>query len=235
MVTYKKNVLLKNWTNLLLVFILFFPLLTSCGNRKSTSLNSTCVTDTQPCLEGQAIIELTTVRGSIKIKIDGESAPITAGNFLDLVTRGIYNKVVFHRVINSPVPFVVQAGDPSTKSPNTPKSSYGTGSFIDPQTGQTRFIPLEIKLKKEAKPFYNKLITNPTDIAQIQLIHKTGSVAMARSQGLASASSQFYIALKSLPELDGRYAVFGEVIDGMDVVRRIQQGDSIIKATVIKK
>jgi peptidyl-prolyl cis-trans isomerase B (cyclophilin B) len=57
---------------------------------------------------------------------------------------------------------------------------------------------------------------------------------MARSQAPDSASAQFYIALRPLPELDGRYAVFGRVTQGMDVVDAIQQDDKIIKAELLK-
>jgi peptidyl-prolyl cis-trans isomerase B (cyclophilin B) len=64
----------------------------------------------------------------------------------------------------------------------------------------------------------------------LSLKHDRGSLAMARSSDPNSASSQFYIALKPLPELDGRYAVFGRVIQGMDVVDRLRQGDKLTKA-----
>ena len=63
---------------------------------------------------------------------------------------------------------------------------------------------------------YNELITNIRELSDFQLIHKRGSLAMARSQALNSGSAQFYIALKELPELDGRYSVFGKVIEGID-------------------
>ena len=53
---------------------------------------------------------------------------------------------------------------------------------------------------------------------------------MARSKAVNSASLQFYILLKSLPELDGRYAVFGKVISGMNIVDLIQEEDFIIEA-----
>ena len=56
---------------------------------------------------------------------------------------------------------------------------------------------------------------------------------MARSQAPDSASAQFYIALKPLPELDGRYAVFGRVTEGLDVVDAIRQDDTIEKAVVL--
>ena len=55
---------------------------------------------------------------------------------------------------------------------------------------------------------------------------------MARSQAPDSASAQFYVALRPLPELDGRYAVFGRVVDGMEVVDAIQQGDRITKVVL---
>ncbi len=57
---------------------------------------------------------------------------------------------------------------------------------------------------------------------------------MARSSDPNSASAQFYIALEALPELDGRYAVFGRVIRGMEVVDQLQQGDKLIRASIVK-
>jgi peptidyl-prolyl cis-trans isomerase B (cyclophilin B) len=66
-----------------------------------------------------------------------------------------------------------------------------------------------------------------------QLRHTRGAVAMARSQMPNSASSQFYITLTDLPFLDGSYAVFGYVTEGMEVVDAIQQGDVIESATVL--
>jgi peptidyl-prolyl cis-trans isomerase B (cyclophilin B) len=57
---------------------------------------------------------------------------------------------------------------------------------------------------------------------------------MARSEDPNSASAQFYVALRALPELDGRYAVFGRVIKGMDVVDRLQQGDRLTKARLLE-
>jgi peptidyl-prolyl cis-trans isomerase B (cyclophilin B) len=57
---------------------------------------------------------------------------------------------------------------------------------------------------------------------------------MARSADPNSASAQFYVALQALPELDGRYAVFGRVSEGMEVIDRIEQGDRIVRATVVE-
>lgn len=60
------------------------------------------------------------------------------------------------------------------------------------------------------------------------LKHVKGALAMARSQDPDSASSQFYITLEDVPFLDGNYAVFGKVTEGMDIVEDIEVGDKII-------
>ena len=168
------------------------------------------------------------------MELDGENSPVTAGNFLDLINKGVYENTVFHRVIRIPAPFVVQGGDPMSKDPNTLKINYGKGSFIDPENGQVRFVPLEIKLKTEEFPRYNQLITNPRQLSELQLTHQKGSLAMARSQAPNSGSSQFYIALKPLPELDGRYSIFGKIIEGFDVLDEIREGDLILKTKIIQ-
>jgi len=62
--------------------------------------------------------------------------------------------------------------------------------------------------------------------------HLEGTVAMARSDDPDSAGSQFYICLAPQPSLDGKYTVFGQVIEGMDVVKKIKVGDKMLKVTV---
>lgn len=86
------------------------------------------------------LVALTTSKGVITIKVYKNEAPITAGNFLDLVKRGFYKDMVFHRVVPG---FVIQTGDPL---------GNGTGGFTDPATGKERTIPMEQKpgLKHDA-------------------------------------------------------------------------------------
>ncbi|MDP5016928.1 peptidylprolyl isomerase [Anabaena sp. UHCC 0187] len=180
-----------------------------------------------PRLEGKATVVMTVKGAPITIEVDGTNAPITAGNFVDLVQKGVYDGLVFHRVVRDPQPFVVQGGDPKSKDPTTPPQLLGTGGYIDPKTGDERRIPLEIKPKGADKPIYSKTITEKPELQ-----HKQGALAMARSQSPDSASSQFYFALADLSFLDGNYAVFGNVTQGFDVVNRIQQGDRIDSAKV---
>ncbi|WP_449417486.1 peptidylprolyl isomerase [Phormidium nigroviride] len=184
--------------------------------------------EVQP-LSGNAIVVMMVKNQPIAIEVNGTDAPITAGNFVDLVERGIYEGVMFHRVIREPDPFVVQGGDPQSRNTSIPASQLGTGGFVDPDTNEVRTIPLEIKPQGAAQPVYNQTITQ-----QPQLSHTRGVIAMARATALDSASSQFYFALADLPSLNGDYAVFGTVRQGLDIVDQIQQGDRISTAKVVQ-
>lgn len=141
------------------------------------------------------IVVMETEKGTIRIKLYMEEAPITAGNFKDLVERKFYNGLNFHRIIPG---FVVQGGCPN---------GNGMGNFVDPETKKTRYIKHEM----------------PDSLRH----NKAGILAMARTSDPNSASSQFFIDLAPLPSLDPGgvdpygYAVFGEVIEGMDVVNTI--------------
>ncbi len=183
-------------------------------------------------LEGKATVVLQVKGSAITIELDGTNAPVTAGNFVDLVQKGIYDGLVFHRVVREPQPFVVQGGDPQGKKPDFPITSLGTGGFVDPATGRPRNIPLEIKPRGATEPLYSQTFPQARVTVPPVLQHNRGAVAMARSQSPDSASSQFYIALADLPFLDGSYAVFGYVTSGMEVVDQIQQGDRIESAKV---
>jgi peptidyl-prolyl cis-trans isomerase B (cyclophilin B) len=175
------------------------------------------------------------VKGApVVVEVDGTNAPITAGNFVDLVQRGVYNGLVFHRVIRQPEPFVVQGGDPQSKNPNVPIEQLGTGNFVDPATQQPRYIPLEIVPAGAAKPLYHQTFSDAGLTAAPKLKHTRGALAMARSAFPDSASSQFYITLANLDFLDGNYAVFGYVTEGMETVDKIQQGDRIESMKVVK-
>ncbi|PZV13836.1 MAG: peptidylprolyl isomerase [Pseudanabaena sp.] len=173
-------------------------------------------------LKGPATVELKLKSGTVKIELDGTNAPLTAGNFADLVKRGLYNGLTFHRVVKEPTPFVAQGGDPL---------GNGTGNFTDPVTSQPRYIPLEILPDGAKQPVYGEILP-PTQKPKLQ--HKKGAIAMARSQSPNSASSQFYLALDDIYFLDGSYAVFGYVTEGMDLVEKIQAGDRIESITITK-
>ena len=229
------NLMTGNWWSRWLLggLLLLAPLsLVACAADGGSSPVG-CSTASTPCLSGTATVALQTSKGEVQLQLDGAAAPLTAGNFVDLVQRGVYNGTAFHRVVREPVPFVVQGGDPTSADPKVPASQHGLGSFVDPATGIPRLIPLEIKRSDEPEPRYGEPVTAPGATRQLALAHQRGAVAMARSADPNSASAQFYVALQALPELDGRYAVFGRVSKGMEVVDQISQGDKIVKATLV--
>jgi peptidyl-prolyl cis-trans isomerase B (cyclophilin B) len=236
--------LLQRWSTILACLVLVGGLLlTGCSSPSATSSdantseNSTLsmltgqenqldMDNYVPRLEGKAIVEMIIKGFPVTIEVNGKDAPVTAGNFVDLVNRGFYNGLIFHRVVKEPQPFVAQGGDPQ---------GTGTGSFVDPDTKKTRYVPLEIKLEGNEKPIYSKALGRQGASVKknVVLSHTRGAVAMARSQMPDTASSQFYFALSDLTFLDGDYAVFAYVTKGMDIVDSLKQGDHIDSAKVI--
>ena len=125
-------------------------------------------------------------KGTIKVELDEKAAPITVANFTELVGKGFYDGLIFHRVISG---FMIQGGCPN---------GTGTGGSGKNITGE----------------FAANGIDNP-------IKHKRGVISMARAMAPNSASSQFFIMHKDAPHLDGQYAAFGKVTEGMDIVDMI--------------
>jgi cyclophilin family peptidyl-prolyl cis-trans isomerase len=141
------------------------------------------------------VVVVNTAMGQIVIELDDFAAPRTCKNFRELIADGFYNNTVFHRVIPD---FIIQGGDPNSKSSAMDRNTYGLGS-----PGYT--LPAEIRLK-----------------------HDRGAVAMARlpdsvNPNRESNGSQFYICLQACPSLDDQYTVFGHVIRGLDVAEKIAE------------
>nr|WP_245985957.1 peptidylprolyl isomerase [Vagococcus acidifermentans] len=161
--------------------------------------------------DNEYLVEMETTKGNIKLKLFPEQAPKAVENFVTHAKDGYYNDVIFHRVIQD---FMIQSGDPE-----------GTGMGGESIWG-TEFAP---------------------EISK-QLYHLNGALAMARTQGDITdktQGSQFYIvsnetdqsdgllfedypekiieAYKNggVPALDPNYSVFGQTIEGMDVVKAI--------------
>ncbi len=136
--------------------------------------------------------------GSFRVEIFEDKMPITAKNFLDLATGGFYDGLHFHRVIKG---FMCQFGCPHSKDPNSPRA--GTGG---PPHGT---IPDE-------HPENAKLSNEP------------GTLSMANTGRPNSGGSQFFLNTVHNAYLDwfspgpSKHPVFGRVIEGMDVVKKIE-------------
>ena len=146
-------------------------------------------------LEEEPIFDIQTNLGMIKVKLYSKT-PKHKANFEKLALSGFYDGILFHRVIDG---FMIQGGDPNTKD-TTLVEKYGQG-------GPGYTIPAEII------PDYR---------------HKKGALAAARRGDAAnpereSSGSQFYLVQseETCAQLDGAYTVFGETVEGLDVIDRI--------------
>jgi peptidyl-prolyl cis-trans isomerase B (cyclophilin B) len=132
-----------------------------------------------PELEGTATVEMVVEGEIISIEINGDDAPVTASNFVDLVEDGFYDGLMFHRVVDG---FVAQGGDPQGRDPDVPPEELGAGGFIDPETGEKRNIPLEIKPAGAEEPIYSETFEEAEITVAPELPHTKGAIAMANGR-----------------------------------------------------
>ncbi len=183
-----------------------------------------------PQLLGRATVEMETTKGNLSIVIDGYSAPINGGNFVDLVQRGFYDGLDFIRAEDF---YILQAGDP-------PGEDDG---FIDPQTGEYRAIPLEVLVQGDEKPVYGITLEELGRYLDQPAIpfNAYGAIALARPAGDPNGGSSQFFFFKFDTEMtppgynlmDGRYSVFGYVIEGKEVLEALNAEDKIISAKVV--
>ena len=149
-----------------------------------------------------AIIVLETVKGTIEIETYPEEAPKTVAVVLGLIKKNFYNGLRFHRAEPK---FLIQIGDPQSRNPQMVDWWGRAGSG------------------------------KPVGVSEITKKRRNirGAVGMAYSgSDPKMAESQFYILRRNDPTLDARYAVFGAVIKGMDVVDKLEKGDMLKRASV---
>ena len=96
----------------------------------------------------------------------------------------------------------------------------------------TRNIPLEIKLKKEIEPKYGYQIVNPSEIVNLTNFFEKGSLAMVKSGERSSSSTEFFLVTNKFPELDGRYSIFGKVVKGIEILKKIDKEDLIYEIII---
>ena len=164
-------------------------------------------------LKGNEVAVIETSKGTIRVALDGEGAPIHVANFCELASAGFYDDLKFHRYVPG---FVIQGGCPNTRV-MTPEqvASGATGPSGMPGTGGPGY-----RIRQE-------YTTNPNNK------HVDGALAMARSQDPDSAGSQFYFCLGPQHMLDSGYTVFGTTIEGLDVEKELRAGDVIESIRIV--
>lgn len=143
------------------------------------------------------VVVMETSKGTIKIELNADKAPITVKNFLQYVDDKFYDGTTFHRVIAD---FMIQGG-----------------GFKPGLKNAKKFGDIQAAEKKTRDPIKNESGNG--------LSNTRGTIAMARTSDLNSATAQFFInTVDNSDKLDRpRYCVFGKVIDGMDVVDKIRK------------
>lgn len=161
---------------------------------------------------GEEIAVINTSKGTICVQLAGNDAPIHVGNFVELAQKGFYDGLKFHRYVPG---FVIQGGCPNTREATPEQVAAGRAPGFAPfGTGNPGY-----SIKEE-------YTTNPHNS------HEDGALAMARSMDPNSAGSQFYLCLGPQHNLDSGYTVFGQTIEGKDVIGQLRAGDVIESVTI---
>ena len=161
---------------------------------------------------GDEVAVFDTSKGVIRVALDGAGAPVHVANFCELASSGFYDDLKFHRYVPG---FVIQGGCPNTRDMTPEAVARGeAGPTGRPGTGGPGY-----RIRQE-------FTTNPRNS------HEDGALAMARSMDPDSAGSQFYFCLGPQHGLDSGYTVFGQTVEGMDVISALRQGDVINSVTI---
>lgn len=156
------------------------------------------------------VVVVDTVKGTFEFETYPEDAPKTVAHFLDLVKRNFYNGQRVHRVVAGTL---IQMGDPQTRD-MTKRDSWGRGAAASSGHPIGAF-----------------------EVSKKRTFAKKGAVGMAyagdpNARNGETADSQFFVSLKPYPQWNGKYAIFGQVVSGLDVLDKIQESDVVRRITL---
>ena len=171
------------------------------------------------CTQVNRIVYFKTSKGNFEVILFGEDYPVTVSNFLDNIDKNIYQNKKFYKIINYPQQKFIHGGVYPENILNIERNQniYKTSPSI----------PLEIKFKEEIKPRYSYQIKNPYETENLVNTFESGSIAMVKSGKKNSSSTEFFFVTSKIPELDGRYSIFGKIIKGLEVLENIKKDDYI--------
>jgi cyclophilin family peptidyl-prolyl cis-trans isomerase len=150
-------------------------------------------------------LRVETSAGSFTIETNPGDAPLTVQHVVGLAKEGFYDGQRVHRAVPG---VLVQFGDPQTRD-ETKRHLWGRGLAASSGT--------------------------PIGAAEIvrTRLHRAGAVGVAHMGEPTRADSQIYIALGPQPQLDGRYAIFGQVVEGVEIPGQLGVGDSVLRVTAL--
>ena len=199
-------------------------LIPACSLKKEINSNYYCQKLNLTCTKVDKVVLFKTSKGDFEVKLFGRDNPVTVSNFLENIDNNIYTNQKFYKVINYPQLKLIHGGvNPENKIYNKKNQSLNKSSSS---------IPLEIKFKEENKPRYNYQINNPYEIENLANTFEIGSLSMVKIGKFNSSSTEFFFVTDKIPELDGRYSIFGKIIKGLDVLEKIKNEDYIMDVKI---
>ena len=199
-------------------------LVQACRFNKEIDSNYYCRKLKLSCSKEDKVVQFKTSKGDFDVILFGKDNPVTVSNFLENIKNNIYINQKFYKIINFPQLKFIHGGIYPENKFYFERNQYV--NKISP------LIPLEIKFKEETKPRYNYQIKNPKETKNLVNTFESGSIAMVKRGKNKSSSTEFFFVTSKIPELDGRYSIFGKIIKGLDVLEKINKED-FIKAVQI--
>ena len=197
----------------------------ACSYKNKVDSNYYCQKLRFNCIQSNKIVKFKTTKGDFEVKLFVKDNRVTVSNFLENIENDIYLNQKFYKIIIYPqIKFIHGGVNPKNKlyferNQNLNKTSPS--------------IPLEIKFKEESKPRYNYQVKNPNETENLVNTFENGSIAMVKSGKNKSSSTEFFFVTTKIPELDGRYSIFGKIIKGLDVLKKINKEDYIKSVQII--
>ena len=194
-------------------------LLQACSYKNKVDLDYYCQKLRFSCIQSNKKVNFKTTKGDFEVELFGKDNPVTVSNFMENIDNDIYVNQKFYKIIIYPQIKFIHGGV------NTKNKLYFERNQNLNKTSPS--IPLEIKFKEESKPRYNYQIKNPNETENLVNTFENGSIAMVKSGNNKSSSTEFFFVTNKIPELDGRYSIFGKIINGLEVLEKINKEDFI--------
>ena len=193
--------------------------MSACSFKSQIDSNYYCQKLELNCKKNNEIAYFKTSKGNFEVKLFGKDNPVTVSNFIENIDNNIYKNKKFYKIISYPQQKFIHGGvNPENKFYFEQNQTINKTSLS---------IPLEIKFKEETKPRYKYQIKNPYEAEDLVNTFESGSIAMVKLGKSKSSSTEFFFVTNRIPELDGRYSIFGKIIKGLDVLEKIDQEDYI--------
>ena len=198
--------------------------ITACSQREELNSYYYCAKLKLSCSRENQNVSFKTSKGDFEVILFAKDNPVTVSNFIENIKKNIYSSQKFYKIINFPQVKVIHSGI-------YPENNY----LLSENQIQNRLypsIPLEIRFTKNVEPKYKYQVEDPSEIENLKNYFQKGSIAMVKSGKRKSSSTEFFFVTNEIPELNGRYSIFGKIVKGLDVLDKIGKGDYIYEIRI---